>query len=95
MRGPITIDYWYDFCQRVFGIKMKTDDTTWNMRYGGKNLQATNIIFTNGKEDPWRHASITEYRDGVITIDIQCDGCSHCIDLHAPLETDPSQLKSA
>ena len=31
MRGPITMDYWYDFCKRVFGITMKTDDATWNM----------------------------------------------------------------
>jgi len=41
MRGNITMPYWYEFCKKVYGIPLKTDDHTWNMRYGGKNLAAT------------------------------------------------------
>ena len=31
----------------------------WNMRFGAKHPRTTRVIYTNGGEDPWRHAAIT------------------------------------
>jgi len=53
MRGNITLPFWWDYCQRIYGVPLVTDDTTWNMRYGAKFLATSKTIFTNGKEDPW------------------------------------------
>ena len=97
MRGMnMKIDFWQDFCQRVYGIQIFPDTFHWNTRYAAKNMKATKIIFTNGSEDPWKHAGITKTHDkNLIPIEIVCDDCSHCIDLHADLPTDAPTLKEA
>ena len=90
------IDFWQDFCQRVYGIHIFPDTFRWNTRYAAKNMKATKIIFTNDSEDPWKHAGITKtYDKNLIHIEIVCDDCSHCIDLHADLPTDAPTLKEA
>jgi hypothetical protein len=96
MRGNITMPFWYQYCENIYGAKLITDDKTWNMRYGGKNLQTSKTIFTNSKEDPWRHASITKTSNpNINVIDIDCEGCSHCADLKAKDPKDPPQLTQA
>ena len=56
------------------------------MRYGGKTPAVTNVIYTNGEEDPWKWASILKTTNPDITpIEIKCNDCAHCIDLHADL----------
>lgn len=61
------------------------------MRYGGKFLATSKTIFTNAKEDPWRHASILNTTNpGITVIDIDCEGCSHCADLKPKNEKDPA-----
>jgi len=71
---------------------MKPATESWNMRYGGKTPSVSNVIFTNGEEDPWKWASIlpgqTTNKD-ILPIEIKCADCGHCIDLHADLPDDP------
>jgi DNA-directed RNA polymerase subunit RPC12/RpoP len=63
--------------------------------YGGKQLKSTNVAFTNAKEDPWQHASITASLDpNLETLYIDCPDCGHCIDLKVEKEDDSSTLKS-
>ena len=91
-----TLPYWLDYCTRIFGTPMKPKTESWNMRYGGKNPVVTKVIFTNGEEDPWKWASILETKNpDIMPIEIKCDDCAHCIDLHADLETDPPQVTDA
>lgn len=97
MRGlNIKVDFWEEFCERVYGIKIFPDTHHYNTRYGAKDLQATKIIFTNGSEDPWKHASITKSENpNIIPLEIVCDDCAHCVDLHADSPNDPEALTAA
>jgi len=92
----IELDFWDEFCERVFGIDIFPNTESWNTRYGETHLAATNIIFTNGGEDPWQHASVTETDNPhLIPIVIDCDDCGHCVDLHGDTDQDPPELTAA
>lgn len=97
MRGAnIKLDYWEEFCERVFGINIFPDTQHWNDRYGATGLAATKIIFTNGGEDPWQHASVTKTTNPhIIPIVIDCDDCAHCVDLHGESPNDAPELVAA
>jgi len=45
---------------------------------GGANLEAFNIILTNGCEDPWKWAGIVESKGQMIAHEIECENCGHC-----------------
>ncbi|KAL0739506.1 hypothetical protein Bca4012_015716 [Brassica carinata] len=50
---------WYhlDLCKSLFGKGVYPEVDATNLYYGGDRIAATKIIFTNGSQDPWRHAS--------------------------------------
>lgn len=53
--------------------------------YGGLNLEATNVIFTNGSEDPWKHASLTKTTNpNILVIVSDCNDCAHGVELDYP-----------
>lgn len=92
----IETDFWEDFCERTYGINVYPDTEHWNSRYGATGLAATRIIFTNGGEDPWQGASVTETENPEIyPIVIDCDDCAHCVDLHGDYPTDSPLLTEA
>jgi hypothetical protein len=97
MRGNnVKIDFYREFCERVYGIKLFPDTDHWNMMYGKTTPAATKIIFTNGSEDPWKHAGVLKSDNPHLTpIEIVCDDCAHCVDLHGDLPTDSQALTDA
>lgn len=95
LRGDISIDFWDQYCEDIYGAPLSPDDSMWNMRYGGKNLATSQTIFTNGVEDPWKHASITTSREGITAIEIDCENCAHCVDLRGNTPSDSDALKEA
>ena len=48
----LTADWFVDYCQRIF---LAVNDTT---ALEGDLVIGTNILFTNGSEDPWQWASM-------------------------------------
>lgn len=90
------LDQWKMYCQEIFDKSLWPDTKHWNMRYGGKHPVVTNVIYTNGDEDPWKHASILKADQGgnekIYPIEIVCDGCAHCVDLRAPSVDDAQTL---
>ena len=90
------MSFWLDYCQRIYDIKLDPNTKHYNTLYGETHPQASRIIFTNGSEDPWKRASVlTSKNKRVIPIEIECDGCAHCVDLHTPSENDHPNLKAA
>ena len=92
------MEFWSEYCTNIYQIpKMFPDDKRWNMRYGGKDLKATKVIYTNGIEDPWQHASIIDKADDPdnVYIMIDCDDCSHCMDLRVASDNDDPALTAA
>mmetsp|Transcript_657 Transcript_657/g.888 ORF Transcript_657/g.888 Transcript_657/m.888 type:complete len:243 (-) Transcript_657:206-934(-) len=97
----IDIDFWPDYCGRIFGTKVetRTDDT--NKLYGGLDIEGDNIFFLNGSEDPWQYAAMRELRhpkttqSTMKTAYINCDSCAHCVDFHTPSDDQPEALTKA
>lgn len=97
MRSPfINVTFYQWSCNQIFsypgGLNLPdTDVTAAQLSYLGSQ-----IIYTNGNEDPWQWASIdvkgTEDRP---TLTINCDFCGHCIDLKTPGPNDPYELTKA
>ena len=65
-------------------------------QYGGGNkINATNIFFANGKEDPWKWVTQLENRPSINQRSVvsECTGCGHCAELYTPKVSDPTELK--
>ena len=94
----LTVSDWLGYCESVLQHRLSPKVDHWNLRFAGKHSLATKVIYTNGAEDPWRGASILpgeSVADDVLTIDIKCADCSHCVDLGVPAEDDPAELTQA
>lgn len=52
----LDMSYWTNWCNEAYDGAFPASLET-NNDLGGLDIQATNLIFTNGGEDPWRFAS--------------------------------------
>lgn len=73
--------YHLDLCRNVFGEGVYPDVDSTNTYYGGKNIGGTKIVFTNGSQDPWRHASKEISSPEMPSFIITCHNCGHGTDL--------------
>ena len=96
----VNLTMYYELCTQSFnfasiGVNQTAwpDVTTTNYDFGGLDLEAFNLIFTNGVEDPWRHASLDQSKGQMVSILINCTDCAHCVDLYNPTPNDSPQLK--
>uniref|UniRef100_M4D5B2 Serine carboxypeptidase S28 family protein n=1 Tax=Brassica campestris TaxID=3711 RepID=M4D5B2_BRACM len=53
----VNTEYHLDLCKSLFGKGVYPEVDATNLYYGGDRITATKIVFTNGSQDPWRHAS--------------------------------------
>jgi pimeloyl-ACP methyl ester carboxylesterase len=87
----ISLEYFVQQCQDIFGIQGLTPNIDWiNAYYGGDDIVTSNTCFTDGTIDPW-HALGT-YQNFVpqtFSDSILIQGTAHCADLYAP---DPRDL---
>ncbi|KAK8471572.1 hypothetical protein PHAVU_003G260000 [Phaseolus vulgaris] len=73
--------YHLDLCRNVFGEGVFPDVDETNLYYGGTNIAGSKIIFSNGSQDPWRHASKQTPSTDLPSYTITCFNCAHCTDL--------------
>ena len=89
----LNISFYKNWCEDIFEKKIWPIKGLANLKRGGKNIEATNLIITNGGEDPWEDASIIESKcPGVTTYQIDCEDCAHCVDLRTPSSDDSWSL---
>ncbi|CAA7391950.1 unnamed protein product [Spirodela intermedia] len=82
IRSPrIDINYHLDLCKNVFGDGVYPQVEMTNIYYGGTKIAGSRIIFTNGSQDPWRHASKQKSSKNMPSYTIKCHNCGHCSDL--------------
>ena len=98
--SALSIDYWLDFCHRVFDYSLLPPQSDFynTYLYKGLNITGENIFFFTASEDPWQYAGMRKIHDpshqsGMASYHISCDTCAHCVDLHAEREDDPMELK--
>ena len=91
---------WYRYCKGFVGefVAPKIEHTA--IMYGAEEVSkyGSNIIFTQGKTDPWRWVGINEnkYENPNIAVEvIGCNDCGHCRELYTPVDTDPKEVKDA
>ncbi|KAH7282850.1 hypothetical protein KP509_35G050000 [Ceratopteris richardii] len=73
--------YHLDLCTNVFQNGMYPAVDTTNIYYGGVRITGSKIFFTNGSQDPWRHASKQFSSPGEPSWLIACHNCGHGTDL--------------
>lgn len=76
--NQLLLDHQTAWCEEIFGIPHMKPNTHWtNEYYGGYNLEATQVLFTNGLDDPWHLISINQdLPSGVKAVTYQA-GISH------------------
>jgi hypothetical protein len=85
----ITLDYFGAQCLAAFGVPSLTSTDAVNARYGGSKPNATQVYASNGSDDPWQPATVrAPLGVSYPATTANCDGCSHCRDLHAPSVND-------
>jgi len=83
-------------CATIFQAPLWPDTEAVEHYYGGLAIPATNIMFVNGNQDPWQHASVTNTTDTSRPARlVKCPHCSHCVDLKPPAWDDDQDLKDA
>ncbi|KAK1439186.1 hypothetical protein QVD17_05002 [Tagetes erecta] len=77
----IDISYHLDLCKNVFGEGVYPVVNSTNLYYGGKDIAGSKIVFTNGSQDPWRHASKQVSSPNMPAYIVTCNNCGHGSDL--------------
>ena len=93
--NDVNLQFYRKWCENAFERKLWPDVNITNLNLGGFDLKTTNIIFTNGGEDPWQWAGIRKDKDEMRAILIDCDNCAHCVELYTEKEEDSDILKNA
>eukprot|EP01018_Ginkgo_biloba_P013558 Gb_33664 [translate_table: standard] len=92
--------YHMDLCRNVFGKDIYPEVDITNLYYGGTGIAGSKIVFTNGSQDPWRHASKQKSSPDMPSYIIKCHNCGHGSDLRGcpqsplSLEGDASNCSS-
>ncbi|CAK9157049.1 unnamed protein product [Ilex paraguariensis] len=79
--------YHLDLCKNVFGDGIYPDVDATNIYYGGTRIAGSKIVFTNGSQDPWRHASKQFSSPEMPSYIISCHNCGHGTDLRGCPQT--------
>jgi len=89
--GDVHVDPMIGWCEQIFGVPGMQPNTDWtNTFYGGYDLKASNVLFTNGLLDPWHNLSINEDNGrGVQAVTYEAGHCA-TMDLPYPAQDPPS-----
>ncbi|VAH17273.1 unnamed protein product [Triticum turgidum subsp. durum] len=79
--AKIDTRYHLDLCKNVFGEGVYPDVSMTNLYYGGTRIAGSKIVFANGSQDPWRHASKQKSSEELPSYLIECSNCGHCTDI--------------
>ncbi|MBA0653460.1 hypothetical protein Goklo_020632 [Gossypium klotzschianum] len=79
--SKINTKYHLDLCKNVFGEGIYPEVDMTNIYYGGTKIAGSKIVFTNGSQDPWRHASKQTSSPDMPSYIITCHNCGHGTDM--------------
>ncbi|CAN1226030.1 Probable serine protease EDA2 [Linum perenne] len=79
--SKVNTRYHLDLCKNVFGEGIYPEVDATNIYYGGTKIAGSKIVFTNGSQDPWRHASKQISSSTMPSYLITCHNCGHGTDM--------------
>lgn len=90
--ASLDLDYHLKQCAQMFG-PIFPSSVRWNHKYGGAFPSAENVFYSDFSDDPWQRASVWFSPSSSQPYHLaQCDDCGHCLDLHAPKDSDPAPV---
>jgi len=96
IRSPrVNAESFRTFCKEAYGLDLWPDVKKFNNDFGGSDLRTTNLIVSNGSEDPWQWATKNSTTGSMTSVYVNCDSCAHCVDLHGETATSPQALIQA
>uniref|UniRef100_A8Y7Q7 Uncharacterized protein n=1 Tax=Plasmodiophora brassicae TaxID=37360 RepID=A8Y7Q7_PLABS len=98
----VNMEWHRDRCEKLFGdvLAFPPPCHRASIEYSGFDMSVSNVVFTNGVEDPWQWAGASAFsssahlRDSSVLL-INCSQCGHCVDLHTPSPDDAPALTTA
>ena len=90
------VSYSDEICKQAFGRDFDTPKKieATNMFYGARDVMQKNILFVNGRIDPWHALSVIDKKNIHENQDfVVLEETSHCETMHGPSEDDTSELK--
>jgi len=94
--SDITLENVMSICEASFQIKnMQPNTAQTNAYYGGPDLLATNVMFTNGLLDPWHLVSILSDVPAPSQVQAVTYDAGHCATVDQSYSTDPPSVVSA
>lgn len=79
--SKVDTSYHLDLCKNVFGEGVYPDVDATNIYYGGTKIAGSKIIFANGSQDPWRHATKQTSSKDIPSYLVTCHNCGHGVDM--------------
>ena len=91
----VNLDYHLKQCAYVFGKLMFPSSAKLNQEMGGQFPHAHKTFYSDFSDDPWQRASVNYPVSSDQPYNLaMCTDCGHCMDLHTPVETDPTPVKA-
>eukprot|EP00826_Nyctotherus_ovalis_P064509 TRINITY_DN9464_c0_g2_i1.p2 TRINITY_DN9464_c0_g2~~TRINITY_DN9464_c0_g2_i1.p2 ORF type:complete len:321 (+),score=86.15 TRINITY_DN9464_c0_g2_i1:342-1304(+) len=92
------VKYWEEYCANAIGTKGSPNVEHTNTLYAKEDIgkHATNIFFTQARNDPWRWAGMQEKyikNDKLKYGFMNCLDCGHCKELYTEKDSDPAEVK--
>ncbi|KAG0460701.1 hypothetical protein HPP92_020998 [Vanilla planifolia] len=91
----IDVSYHLELCRNIFGEGIYPEVDMTNIYYGGTRIAGSKIIFTNGSQDPWRHASkqTSSPEKDMPSYIVECHNCGHGTDLKRGCPQSPLSIE--
>ncbi|VDN90329.1 unnamed protein product [Brugia pahangi] len=99
--GTLPLSFFLARCTDVFGDHFSLENTEkriaeTNEYFGGnKNFQGTDVILSNGSDDPWTLLGVYNGTSAINNYIICIEGTSHVADFYPPSNSDSNALRTA
>ncbi|KAJ8924677.1 hypothetical protein NQ315_000828 [Exocentrus adspersus] len=94
-----SVEYFSNICTEVFGPEFNASFTTerielTNAKYGGLDINVTNVVFVHGDRDPWHPVGLFKENTPESPVIIM-KGISHCANMYDELRNEWPEVASA
>ena len=90
----ISLEFFVNACRDIYKRNLTIDIAGTNMYYAARDIRSSQIIFSNGANDPWHVLGVLRNLGATMPA-LLIEGTAHCSDLYPSRTSDLPSLKSA